>query len=32
MNELEIARSIINEVDTEMAKLFERRMRAAEKV
>ena len=32
MNELEIARSIINEVDTEMAKLFEKRMNAAELV
>ena len=32
MNELEKAREIINEVDTEIAKLFERRMRAAEMV
>lgn len=32
MNELENARQIINEVDTEMAKLFEKRMRAAEMV
>ena len=32
MNELEKARQIINETDTEMAKLFERRMRAAEMV
>lgn len=32
MNGLEKARQIINEVDTEMAKLFERRMRAAEMV
>ena len=29
MNELEIARSIINEVDNEMARLFEKRMNAA---
>ena len=32
MNELEIARSIINETDSEMAKLFEKRMKAAELV
>ncbi|MBR4296556.1 MAG: chorismate mutase [Clostridia bacterium] len=32
MNELEKARKIINEVDSEMAKLFERRMSAAEMV
>ena len=32
MNELEIARSIINEVDGEMAKLFEKRMKASELV
>lgn len=32
MNELQKAREIINEVDAEMAKLFEQRMRAAEMV
>lgn len=32
MNELETAREIINEVDAEMAKLFERRMYASELV
>ncbi len=32
MNELQKAREIINEVDTEMARLFEKRMRAAETV
>ncbi len=32
MNELQKAREIINEVDTEMARLFERRMRASEMV
>ncbi len=32
MNELEIARGIINEVDSEMAKLFEKRMKASELV
>ncbi len=32
MNELENARKIINEVDSEMARLFEKRMRASEMV
>lgn len=32
MNELEVARSIINEVDSEMARLFEKRMKASELV
>lgn len=32
MNELEIARKIINETDAEMARLFEKRMKAAELV
>lgn len=32
MNELQKAREIINEVDSEMARLFEKRMRAAEMV
>ncbi|MBQ3040287.1 MAG: chorismate mutase [Clostridia bacterium] len=32
MNELEAARGIINEVDCEMAKLFEKRMKASELV
>ena len=31
-NKLEEARKIINEVDTQMAELFEKRMRAAEMV
>ena len=32
MNELEIARKIINETDSEMARLFEKRMKASELV
>ena len=32
MNELQKAREIINEIDAEMARLFEKRMRAAEMV